>query len=330
MVSKTWEMMRDFIPPSPEYLPEQYPDLSGKVALITGSNTGIGYEVAKAMLKKNCTVLFLNRNTEKTRKATEIIKAELVKNDPELTRVDLNSRIHIIYVDLSDLTTIKPAVEEIEILVDKIDYSILNAGVLQPQKGSMSIQGYELHIGTNVLGHHLLQKLVHPLIEVAAANPFSTPRVIWITSSAHWSSPPNGGIRFDKLRDASKSDSLENYGQSKVCNMYQAYIYGEKYKDSNIISLGVHPGYLNSEITRTHKNYFSRLCINAAMFHPVYGSYTELFGALYPCLTTEDNGKYIGPWGQFRELRPDIKEGLTNGIAQKLWNWADAQVKEFQ
>lgn len=329
MVSKTWETMKDLVPHGPHFLPDDYPDLSEKVALVTGASSGIGYEISKALLKQNCTVLFLTRDPRKTRKAIEIIKATLIKSNLHFTNDELNSRIFVIEIDLNDLRTIKPAVREIEYLVDKIDYTFLNASVVNPSNGSMSRQGYELHIGINVLGHHLLQKLIHPLIEAAAEDPFSSPRVIWVTSSAHWSSPRNGGIKFHKLRDAEKTESAESYGQSKVCNIYQAYIYGAQYQDSNIISLGVHPGYLSSEITSHNTGMVKRKCKNAALYHPLYGAYTELFAALHPNITTEDNGRYIGPGGQFRDLRPDIQKGFTNGTAQKLWNWAEDQVKPY-
>ncbi len=59
MVSPTWETLKDFCPPKPKYLPQDYPDLTGKVALVTGSNTGVGYESAKALLKQNALLFYL-------------------------------------------------------------------------------------------------------------------------------------------------------------------------------------------------------------------------------------------------------------------------------
>lgn len=322
MVNTSLEVLRDFCPAKPKYLPEDYPDLAGKVALVTGSNTGVGYESAKALLQQNASVIFLNRNKEKTNSAIEKIKNELTEVS------NLNERIFSVIADLSDLTTIKPAVQEIETLgIDKIHLVILNAGVMVPPAGSKTKQGYELQIGTNVLGHHLLQQLLHPLV-LNAVSPNFNPRVIWLSSSAHLVSYPNGGIKWDSFKDASKANTMECYGQSKAGDIYLAYIYGKLYKKDGIISLSVHPGYLSSELQRSMSG-FQRFFLKGLFYPPVYGSYSELFAALNPEITTEDNGRYIGPWGVFKEVRSDVNDGFTDGTAQKLWDWATEEVEPY-
>ncbi|ODQ61632.1 hypothetical protein WICANDRAFT_48591 [Wickerhamomyces anomalus NRRL Y-366-8] len=322
MVSPTWETLKDFCPPKPKYLPQDYPDLTGKVALVTGSNTGVGYESAKALLKQNATVLFVNRNMEKTKGAIERIKKELANVE------SLDEKIHLINADLGDLSSIKPAVDQIiKSKIDKIHYTILNAGVMSPPNGSKTKQGYELQIGTNVLGHHLLQELLTPLV-LNAVTPDFNPRVVWLTSSAHLYSYPKGGINWDSFHDASNSGSMMSYGQSKTGNIYQAYIYGKLHKDDGIISVAVHPGYLNSELQRSYGS-LQQYILKKFLYPAVYGSYTELYGALSSDVTLENNGRYIGPWGEFRELRDDIQKGLSDGTAQKFWDWASKEVEPY-
>lgn len=109
-------------------MPKDYPDLTGKITLVTGSNVGIGYETAKALLKQNATVIFFNRNLKKSKAAVERIQKELGSN--------LDDRIILITADLGDLTSIKPAMEELKAKgIEKLHYTILNAGVMQPPNG---------------------------------------------------------------------------------------------------------------------------------------------------------------------------------------------------
>lgn len=159
-----------------------------------------------------------------------------------------------------------------------------------------------------------------------AIEPDFTPRVVWLSSSAHLAFPKNGGIDWDSFHDASNSSSLLSYGQSKAGNIYQAYIYGQQNKD--VISIVVHPGYLRSELSRNY-NMFQNFILRFVGYPTVFGSYTELFAGLSPEVTIKDSGRYVGPWGNFRELREDIHAGLTDGTAQKFWDWADKEVEAY-
>lgn len=327
MVSVIYETLRDFWPPAPKYLPEEYPDLTGKYVAITGTSAGIGYQTSKLLLKQNATVIALNRNPTKTAESFDRLIKE-VSEDTNGEVQEIRSRLLSVTIDLGDLTTIKTVESQLKKFnISQLDYVIFNAGVMQPANGSKTAQGYELQIGTNVLGHHLLLKFLHPYVAKAASTTFQ-PRVVWLTSSAHLAAPPNGGIDFESFHNADKCSGFDVYGQSKTGNIYQAQIYGQKHKQDGIISLAVHPGYLASDLQRTYSA--TGQWLMGFLLHPaVYGSYTELFAALHPGITVEQNGSYIGPWGNFRSLRDDIKEGLTNGTAQKLWDWADQQVEPF-
>ncbi|CCH43199.1 Retinol dehydrogenase 14 [Wickerhamomyces ciferrii] len=325
MVSFLLEALKDASPSAPGFLPKDYPDLSDKIALITGSSSGIGYETAKALLKQNATVIMVNRNQEKVLDSVAKIKKELVD-------MDLDSKIYLIQADLSDLTTIKPAVEKFfanNSQFDKLHYSIYNAGVMRPPKDSFSKQGYELQIGTNVLGHHLLNKLIEPLIinGVDAKQNF-IPRVIWLASIAHFASPANGGINWESFKDGEFGQSRAAYGQSKTGNIYQSYVQSTRLKNHGVISLSVHPGYLASDLSRSLGSVGDYIW-KTVTYPPVYGSYSVLFGALNPDIELKDSGRYIGPWGQFKELRDDINQGLADGTASKFEQWADEQVKPY-
>ena len=317
MVNGNIEALKDLWPSRPGFLPEDYPDLTGKIALVTGCNTGIGYESAKALLKQNATVIFANRNEEKTKAAIEKIKEELGSS--------ILQNAIFVKTELDDLSSLKRTAETIKSKgITKLHYTILNAGVMIPPKGSKTKQDYELQIGI-VFGHHLLQKFLTPLVLNAVKKDF-TPRVAWLTSGAHFKSPPNGGIEWGSFKDASKCDQIPSYGQSKAAVVYLAYSYGQLHK--NVISLSVNPGLLDTDLSRS----FPRMgqFIMKLVAHPtVYGSYTELFAALSPDVTLKDSGRYIGPWGQFRSIKDDVENGFTDGTAQKFWESADEAVNKY-
>ncbi|KAH3678142.1 hypothetical protein WICMUC_001658 [Wickerhamomyces mucosus] len=325
------ETLADFKPPKPTYLPKDYPDLTDKVVFITGTSTGIGYETTKLLLKQNATVVIFNRNKDKTDLAINNIKREIVEdNQNNFNDIkDLDSKIISIIGDLSDLSTITPSINSFKISnpqIKQLDLIILNAGVMQPPNGSKTIQGYELQFGTNVLGHQLVIKNINDLI-LNSANLGNYPRVIWLSSIAHAMSPQTSGLSWD-FNNANHSNSMEIYGQSKAANIYQAYIYGQLFKDQNIISVAVHPGYLKSELQRSY-NFINRWISSSLLYHPIYGSYTELYAGLSKDITLENNGDYYGPWGRPRLLRPDIDKGRNDGTAKKLWDWVENELKPY-
>lgn len=317
------QLLSDFRPSKPTFVPKDYPDLTGKNVLITGTSAGVGKETARLLLSQNATIIAFNRNQEKAEKAYQDIKSQILESNPDSKGLD--DRFIPITGDLADLTTIKGAANEIYSKVDKLDLAIFNAGVMTPPNGSVTKQGYELQFGTNVLGHQLLCKLVTPLIKKAKTEDY-IPRVIFLSSIAHRNSPKDG-IDYNRgFKDASNAQSVETYGQSKAGNIYQAAIFARENPD--LISLAVHPGYLASELGRDLPAVFKTILL-WTLYPPVYGSYTELFAALHPDITLKDSGRYIGPWGKFRPVRKDIEEGCSNGNAQRLWDTAENEVKSY-
>ena len=150
------QMLHGFWASKPTHTESQYPDLQDKVVIVTGGNTGLGYETVKSLAgSTKARIYVFSRNKEKTLAAIKQIQLEIA----EEYNVS-NSDIRFIQVDLSDLTTIKPAVEEFLKQEQRIDIIIHNAGIMGPPVGSKSKQGYELQWGTNVVGPHLLQRLL--------------------------------------------------------------------------------------------------------------------------------------------------------------------------
>ncbi|KAI1376884.1 short-chain dehydrogenase [Hypoxylon crocopeplum] len=319
--------LRQLIPGKPTYTEKDIPDLSGKVYLVTGANTGVGKEVARILFSKNASVWVAARNDEKANNAIQSIREAF----PSST-----GKLEFLHLDLSDLTTIKKSVETFLAKENRLHVLFNNAGVMIPPKGSKTPQGYELQLGTNNLGHFLFTKLLTPtLIETVKISPEGSVRVIWVSSSAaEHLIPVKGGIDMDNLDYKKDIFYAYKYGVSKAGNYYQATEYARRHRKDGIVSLSLNPGNLKTDLDR-HCNTFEMLYRKATVYPPVNGAYTELFAGLSDEVTLERSGDWIVPWGRFSDIRTDLLQGSRpqseggTGIAQKFWEWTEEQVKPY-
>ena len=328
--SMTWkdfkQTLHGIFPGAPTYTEEEYPTLEGKVVLITGANTGVGYQVAKSLAgSTEATVYFIARSEEKSKEAIKKLETEVAQ---EYNKV-VGGRVHFIRADLGDLTTIKPAVESFLSQLKRLDLIIHNAGVMDPPEGSKTTQGYEMQLGVNAIGHHLLQRLLDPIfLETAKTNKPNESRIVWLSSTRHLGAPL-GGFDFDDPQ-LSKGPFNLRYDQSKALNAVQArwwpHVHAEAVAKSSIVSVSVCPGFLDSDLARSYaplKKFFYRLFL-----HPVRnGAYTELFAGLSPDVTVEKNGSHIISFGKFGHLRGDIDNDKSS---EKIWAWLDEQIKLYE
>lgn len=315
-----------FFPGSPKFTEKDYPASDGKVVIITGATTGVGYQTAKSLAAlTNAKIYFFTRNEKKSLDAIKRLEEEVAKEYSKKI-----NPIHFIDIDLSDLTTIKPAVEKFLSVESKLDIIIHNAGVMGPKWGSKSAQGYELQLGVNALGHHLLQKLLDPLfIETAKSSTPNQSRVVWVSSTAQFSAPLGGLDLDDPNLSSGGSKSLYAYAQSKAVNAvqarYWAKVHATEVNESGIVSVSLCPGFLHSDLARDFNGVAQ--WIASLLTHNVRkGAYTELFAALSPDITTKDNGKHIISFGKIGILRKDLDDDAKN---KKVWDWLEGEVKAY-
>ncbi|EGW31398.1 uncharacterized protein SPAPADRAFT_61963 [Spathaspora passalidarum NRRL Y-27907] len=311
------QLFHGFFPGKPTFKEDQYPSFEGKVVIVTGGNTGVGYETVKSLAGSTKAKLYIfSRSEEKTLEAIKQIQLEVAKeyNIP-------NREIHFIKVDLSDLETIKPAVQKFLSQESRLDLIIHNAGVMTPPVGSKSKQGYELQLGTNTIGPHLLQRLLDPIfIETSKKNAPGVSRIVWVASSAHQSAPLGGfhwdDLNFEKIK-ISKTDEMMVYGQSKAGNIMQAKTWTRKHNTgSQIISSSLCPGYLNTDLQR-HVSSFEKFLANWLLHPRRMGAYTELFAAFSPDVK---DGSYSISFGIPSQARDDL---LQDDACDKVWNFLD-------
>jgi NAD(P)-dependent dehydrogenase (short-subunit alcohol dehydrogenase family) len=165
----------------------------GKIAIVTGSNTGIGYVTARELARRGAKVIVAARNIEKGEKAVQKIKSEL-------GNVPGASLIEFMKLDLSSLAEVKIFANDFTQKGAGLDMLILNAGVMAPDFG-LTTDGFETQIGTNHFGHFLLVKLLIPVIKS------SKTRVVHVSSVAHRFTYPEG-LRFESFSSDHEYDAL--------------------------------------------------------------------------------------------------------------------------
>jgi NAD(P)-dependent dehydrogenase (short-subunit alcohol dehydrogenase family) len=277
------------------------PDQTGRTAVITGANTGLGYETARALASRGAHVVLAVRNLDKGKAAADLIARRYPGADVSVQELDLTS-----------LESIHTAADGIEAAHDHIDLLINNAGVMMTPK-STTKDGFELQFGTNHLGHFAL---TGRLLDRLLATPGS--RVVTVSSAGHRFA--RAGIRFDDLQSERRYNRLVAYGQSKLANLMFTYELQRRLRGRDTIAVAAHPGGSSSELARHVPRPVQ------AAFGLIEQS-TEM-GALPTLRAATDDavlgGQYYGPSGPF-EARgyPEIvaSSGRSHdaGAQRRLW-----------
>jgi len=268
-------------------------DQAGKTVIITGANSGTGFETSRELAIKNATVIMAVRNLEKGNAAAAKIKKEFPKAD-----------VSVMKLDLSSLASIRKFASDFISKYKKLDILINNAGVMVPPY-SKTEDGFELQFGTNHLGHFALTGL---LIDLLLKTDNS--RIVTMSSMAHKS----GKINFDDLQREKKYNKMEAYGQSKVANLFFTYELQRKLEaiGSKTIAVAAHPGWAATNLAQ-HNKLFD-------IITPIFGQ-SALQGAwplLYAATSSDvKGGDYFGPDG-FMEIKGHKKKVKSNSYSQNL------------
>ncbi|KAI1214562.1 putative short-chain dehydrogenase [Annulohypoxylon truncatum] len=314
-------------PPKPKFTENNLPDLSGKVYIVTGSNTGVGKELARILYSKNAKVYIAARSQDKANRAIEEISNSFPTSKGGLVFLKL---------DLSDLTTIKASADEYLAKETRLDVLFNNAGVQNPlPEPSKTPQGYEYHLGVNAIGTFAFTKLLTPIL-VSTSKKEGSSRVIWVSSSGtEILGEKSVGVDMSNL-DYQKKDRpyLEKYGISKAGNWLHGVEFAKRYRADGVISIPLNPGNLASELYRDMKG-LMRIFVNLVTYPPINGAYTLLYAGLSPEVTLEKSGSWVVPFGRILPIRKDLVEATKteaeggNGTAEKFWDWCDEQIKPY-
>jgi len=279
---------------------ENIPSQKGKIAIVTGSSSGIGLEAARVLANVGAEVMIAVRNNAMGEKAVQKI-------------INQNSKanVKLMLLDLAELKSVEKFVKQFEQKYTKLDLLINNAGVMMPPYGKTK-DGFELQFGTNHLGHFAL---TGQLLELINKTPNS--RIVNVSSIAH----TRGNIDFSDINwESRKYNAMKAYGDSKLANLYFSYELIDRLgkTGNNPIVTSAHPGWTATDLQR-HSGIFKFLNFLAMKIEQ---------GALPSLRAATDlnakSGDYFGP-DKFQEWRGyPVKvesNALSNNkkIAKKLW-----------
>jgi NAD(P)-dependent dehydrogenase (short-subunit alcohol dehydrogenase family) len=207
-------------------------DLSGSVALVTGANSGIGFETARGLAGHGAHVVLACRNQEKARRAGAALERDIPGASPEL-----------LAIDLSDLVSVRRAAEQFRDGHVRLDLLINNAGVMgTPYR--QTADGFELQMATNHLGHFALTGLLLDRLLTSGSS-----RVVTVSSLMHRS----GRIDFDDVAGSAIRNTWLNYGSSKLANLLFTAELSRRLGavDHAAMALAAHPGWTRSNLAGT-------------------------------------------------------------------------------
>ena len=224
-------------------------------------------------------------------KATEAIE-DMKERTPDST-----GELVFLQLDLADLPAVKTAAEEFLAKESRLDVLFNNAGVMAVPNGSKTVQGYEMHLGTNNVGPFLFTRLLTPTLATTAKaeNDAGRPgavRVVWVSSSATEGFAPTGGVEIDKLDYREDKTWMYKYGVSKAGNYLHSTEYARRHRDHGIVSVALNPGNLSSDLWRTVWTGLVSFLRSYFLWPPIYGAYTELFAGLSPDVSLEKSGAW--------------------------------------
>lgn len=280
---------------------QHIPDQKGRVVIITGGNTGLGYQMCLDLAVKNAHVVIACRSIDKGEKAIQKIQQTLHK------KVSLE----VIPIDLTDIVSIQTFAETFLKKHDRLDILINNAGVVNLKNKTLTKNGLEMHMATNHLGHFALTGLLYKTI-------INTPnaRVVTMSSGGHkW-----GNIDFEDINwDRRPYDRVKSYGDSKLANLlFMRGLQQRFHRDkSSAISLGAHPGLSATERQQTIG---IGGWLTKVLAQPVWkGALPALRAAIdYNANAVEYYGPKYGMRG-YPELAKLDKKVYDTSVAERLW-----------
>jgi NAD(P)-dependent dehydrogenase (short-subunit alcohol dehydrogenase family) len=281
---------------------DDVPDQQGRLAVVTGANTGLGFETAQVLAERGASVVLAVRDIEKGKRAA----ARIAGTAP-------GANVMVQALDLTSLDSIRAAASELRAKHPRIDLLINNAGVMFTAKQTTH-DGFELQFGTNHLGHFALTGL---LLEQMLPVPGS--RVVTVSSIGH---RIRARINFDDLQGERSYSRVGAYNQSKLANLMFTYELQRRLSGAGTtIAVAAHPGFANSELTRNSPAI-------AAFFYVRVMSQKAAMGALPVLRAATDpgvlGGQYYGPDGFFGargypKLAESSKQSHDTAIQRRLW-----------
>ncbi|MBV4552033.1 SDR family oxidoreductase [Pseudomonas sp. SWRI102] len=296
------------VAPKPDWSTNDMPSQKGRIVLITGGTSGMGYEDALALARAGAEVIIAARNPERGAEAIARIQQAVP-----------DAKVQFEAVDLANLSSVRGLAQRLNQKLPRLDVLINNAAIMAPPERGTSADGYELQLATNYLGHFALTGLLVPLLRQS-----EDARVISLSSIA----AARGTVNFDDLQAEQKYDPYVTYAQSKLAILHWSFAL-QRRSDAQkwgIRSIAAHPGVAVTELIARGPGLNSEFGQRWAKDRDVYhsaaqGALPTLYAATAPQTV---GGAYYGPTGDEEKRGPlgfaKTPVAATNvADAERLW-----------
>eukprot|EP00735_Rhodelphis_limneticus_P011476 TRINITY_DN4572_c0_g1::TRINITY_DN4572_c0_g1_i1::g.23213::m.23213 TRINITY_DN4572_c0_g1::TRINITY_DN4572_c0_g1_i1::g.23213 ORF type:complete len:360 (-),score=73.54,sp/A2RVM0/TIC32_ARATH/46.30/7e-81,adh_short/PF00106.20/1.9e-19,KR/PF08659.5/1.6e-07,adh_short_C2/PF13561.1/0.00021,Epimerase/PF01370.16/0.0016 TRINITY_DN4572_c0_g1_i1:124-1155(-) len=279
-------------------------NIRGKVAIVTGANSGIGLETSRVLAKMGCTVVLACRSMERGEEAVKEIRMR--NPNAEMT-------MHVLELDLGSFDSVRAFAKKFLAMGLPLHFLVNNAGIMACPL-AYTKDGHESQFGTNHLGHFLLTNLLLPKLKESAPS-----RIIMLSSTAHVMAYPMGGIRFDDLKGEKMYLPWLAYGQSKLANLIHARALNKllSHENSGVTAVSVHPGAIQTNLVRylSPAERMGMKLVSALLKSVEAGAATSMFCICHPAVTSH-GGEYFADCAPTPPDRPAATDDET---AARLW-----------
>lgn len=280
--------------------------MQGKICLVTGANTGIGLETARALAQQGARVFMTSRNAQKGHAAIEDVRRTVPAADVEL--LDL---------DLSSLDSVRAAAEAFLAQSERLDVLVNNAGLILDERRTTA-EGFEATFGINHLGHFLLTQLLLDALQSAAPS-----RVVNVSSEAHRMSP---GLNFsDLMTERRRYRGMAVYSDSKLANVLFSRELARRLEGTGVTAYAVHPGAVGTRFASDGdvKGWFATLVKIGRPFllTPAQGARTSVH-----CATCAGIESHSGAYFARSRPRRTNAAGRDMAAAWQLWEVSERLV----
>jgi NAD(P)-dependent dehydrogenase (short-subunit alcohol dehydrogenase family) len=269
--------------------------MQDKVIVITGANSGIGYETAKALAEQGAQVVMACRDAPRGEAALQDLKQAVSQ-----------ANVQLMSLDLSSFESIRAFAKSFQAQFKQLDVLVNNAGLF-PMTEQKTREGFEMQFGVNHLGHFLLTHLLLPELKASGSA-----RVVNVASMIH----QIGKIDFDSFKGEKDYKPLTAYGQSKLANVLFSRELAKRYAGDGISSFSLHPGGVGTNIAGRgclRKNFYR---IFGGHMTPKRGAQTSIYLATEPGIEPH-SGSYFG---QSSNIKKSSKRGQDMAMAKRFWD----------
>ncbi len=275
--------------------PQSAPDMTGKVCIVTGGNSGIGKEAAKGLVALGAAVVIICRDKSKGEAALSEIRSAG------------NGSAELIVADISSLAQVRAAADEFGRTRSRLDVLVNNAGVILTKR-LVSPEGYEKTLATNHLGHFLLTNLMLNTLKKSAPS-----RIINVSSEAH----RGARIDFEDIQGEKQYSTYKAYSQSKLANVLFSYELARRLEGTGITVNSIHPG-----VVRTGFGHDTGGMLSAVIHigSPFFMSAKRSAKAIVYLASSPEVATVTGKYFSKSKVGKSSKESYDEEAAKRLWD----------